>query len=56
MFSPKGNPQARNLLDVICKLQNAEQVEIEVRLSSTRSRTATDRRKPALPTDERSSA
>jgi hypothetical protein len=44
MFSPRGNPQARNLFDVIGRLQEVEQVELELRLSSKRSRRVADRR------------
>lgn len=41
MFGPKGNPQARNLLDVIAQLQRAERLHFQVLL---RSASATSRR------------
>ncbi len=31
MFGPKGNPQARNLFDIICYLQKREGLHFEVR-------------------------
>ena len=34
MFGPKGNPQARNLLDVIARLQRAERLHFHVFLKS----------------------
>lgn len=34
MFGPKGNPQARNLLDVIGHLQRTERLHFEVLLKS----------------------
>lgn len=34
MFGPKGNPQARNLLDVIAHLQRAERLQLHVLLKS----------------------
>lgn len=34
MFGPKGNPQARNLLDVIAHLQRAERLHFQVLLRS----------------------
>ena len=34
MFGPKGNPQARNLLEVIAHLQRAERLHIRVMLKS----------------------
>ncbi len=33
MFSPKGNPQAKNLFEIIRHLQEAEHVQLEVILS-----------------------
>ena len=41
MLGPKGNPQAKNLFDVIAHLQRAEGVRCEVSLKSrTRGRAA----------------
>jgi DNA-binding phage protein len=34
MFGPKGNPQARNLLEVIVQLQRAERLNLRVLLKS----------------------
>jgi hypothetical protein len=34
MFGPRGNPQARNLFDVIAHLQRAERLHIHVSLKS----------------------
>jgi DNA-binding phage protein len=42
MFGPKGNPQARNLFDIVAYLQDAEGVRFEVR--STRAALRTKRR------------
>ena len=36
MFSPKGNPQARNLFEVISRLQEQEGVRVRVQLQATR--------------------
>ncbi len=36
MFSPKGNPQAKNLFEVICRLQEQEGVRVDVQLQPTR--------------------
>ena len=42
MLGPKGNPQAKNLFDVIAHLQRAEGVRFEVSLKTrTRTRTRT---------------
>ncbi len=56
MFSPKGNPQARNLFEVIGGLQKAERVELEVRLFSKRSRQANDHRQSPRRSESRLSA
>jgi hypothetical protein len=53
MFGPKGNPQARNLFEVISSLQKAERVELEVRLSSKRSRQANDHRQSQRSSESR---
>lgn len=37
MFSPTGNPQARNLFDVISRLQEREAIRLEVRVTSRES-------------------
>lgn len=38
MLSPKGNPQARNLLDLIVYLQKADRITFEVKAVKTRAR------------------
>ena len=40
MFSPTGNPQARNLFDVISCLQEREAIRLEVRVASREPVTA----------------
>lgn len=40
MLGPKGNPQARNLFDVIGQLQRAEGVRVQVLLKSATKRRA----------------
>ena len=39
MFGPKGNPQARNLFEIVAYLQDAEGVRFEVRPTRAASRT-----------------
>lgn len=45
MLGPRGNPQARNLFEIVAYLQDAEGVRFEVRPARARSR----RKKPVLP-------
>ena len=44
MFGPNGNPQAKNLFDVICQIQEHEGVHLAVSADSEHLRASTDRK------------